>query len=943
MRKSMTKIVKASVAMAMAIGAGTMAALSGPESSPVFATGTAAASFSRSGTTNSTSGGTFSTAAEGKSGYYQDGSTSGLRYLQILNNAAYWTSTPDIVTFNATIGGGSGNTDLTNPVQVVLLCSGGSVISTTTVTSHITTSTGDDYSISITPENNVYGVKLQHQKQEGYNVRYYSFSLSYEFIGAPTTYTVTYEANGGNGTMTDGSSPYTEGSPVTVLANSFNRFGYTFTGFNTAPDGSGTPYSAGGSFNIGANTTLYAQWAELSSNGLIPIYRSSITDDSSMNYETWSPWTSSGISGYAMAYDNDDALQFKNTAIFNTTPINGRITSISMSKASGTNRSWVIYGSDTATTTENFSVEGYTQVGEIKTVNENGVTWDFPENANYPSFICKCNVNNASYIDSILVNFEALVEASVNGDSSVDSGSQWASSGITENVSGDAVTGATYSFVAGQGVVISSSDTENGTFTATGSGVVTVKANKGGYNIASLDVTVVASAPYIEPVKTQTSGFTGQIEVLAFASGNLASALSVVSSNDSVIEVVSFDEGAGTANIKFVGAGNANVLFKDGGTQLAQVSVEVTQTTLSIESTAEIERGEYKILTATHNADAVGGVNWASNNAKVTVNANGKVSVAEDAAIGLNATITATSSVDDSVSATCVVTVIHPFNHLAIASSIKVGDVVFLACSESSMQFDDISDTATKFGTGVDYSGKLDKFGVSFEVLDGNAEDSFAFKLTSGDYAGEYLAWASGNSLATSDTLDDNSSWVVEFDGDNNATIKNAATPTRIIWWNNTSPRFACYENKENTSGYLKVQLWKSISPDTYLSSSIAVANLDGDILRLGSSISVEDWAAINSSWEITDYGVMIYKTSSAGNIHSDTPVEDAYRAGVVQPAIARKGNGTAPTATDGKYVFTARMKVSNPDTVFCAASFIVAGGRYYFFNEQHVTAGELA
>lgn len=77
------------------------------------------------------------------------------------------------------------------------------------------------------------------------------------------TSTMTYDANGGSGTMTDPNSPYNYGSTVTVLANSFTRTGYVFNCWNTAADGSGTKYVAGDTFTITANTTLYAQWAPL--------------------------------------------------------------------------------------------------------------------------------------------------------------------------------------------------------------------------------------------------------------------------------------------------------------------------------------------------------------------------------------------------------------------------------------------------------------------------------------------------------------------------------------------------------------------------------------------------------------------------------------------------------------------------------------------------------
>jgi uncharacterized repeat protein (TIGR02543 family) len=44
---------------------------------------------------------------------------------------------------------------------------------------------------------------------------------------------------------------------------SLTRAGYTFTGWNTAADGSGTDYAAGASYTVDAAVTLYAQWTAL--------------------------------------------------------------------------------------------------------------------------------------------------------------------------------------------------------------------------------------------------------------------------------------------------------------------------------------------------------------------------------------------------------------------------------------------------------------------------------------------------------------------------------------------------------------------------------------------------------------------------------------------------------------------------------------------------------
>lgn len=75
----------------------------------------------------------------------------------------------------------------------------------------------------------------------------------------PTTYTVSYNANGGTGT-TASSSPVTAGTSITLAANGFTYTGFTFTGWNTSANGSGTAYAAGASYTVNSNVTLYAQW-----------------------------------------------------------------------------------------------------------------------------------------------------------------------------------------------------------------------------------------------------------------------------------------------------------------------------------------------------------------------------------------------------------------------------------------------------------------------------------------------------------------------------------------------------------------------------------------------------------------------------------------------------------------------------------------------------------
>ena len=79
---------------------------------------------------------------------------------------------------------------------------------------------------------------------------------------APTTYTVTYNANvAGVDPVVD---TYIEGADVTLRAsNTFTYDGHTFSEWNTQADGDGDPYDAGDVIeNIQANVELYAIWIE---------------------------------------------------------------------------------------------------------------------------------------------------------------------------------------------------------------------------------------------------------------------------------------------------------------------------------------------------------------------------------------------------------------------------------------------------------------------------------------------------------------------------------------------------------------------------------------------------------------------------------------------------------------------------------------------------------
>ena len=79
---------------------------------------------------------------------------------------------------------------------------------------------------------------------------------------APAQVNVSYDANGGTGTMESITGDV--GSEIVIGQNGFARSGYTFTGWNTQADGKGTAYKPGDSFTLtDEDIVLYAQWNKL--------------------------------------------------------------------------------------------------------------------------------------------------------------------------------------------------------------------------------------------------------------------------------------------------------------------------------------------------------------------------------------------------------------------------------------------------------------------------------------------------------------------------------------------------------------------------------------------------------------------------------------------------------------------------------------------------------
>lgn len=106
------------------------------------------------------------------------------------------------------------------------------------------------------------GATTIHMGSNKNGINFYAINLIYS--GTPTppkpTYTLTYDENGGSGTMDEQTAE--EGQSLTVKPNAFTApAGYSFKEWNTNYKGSGTKYTAGQSVTMTADLTLYAVWS----------------------------------------------------------------------------------------------------------------------------------------------------------------------------------------------------------------------------------------------------------------------------------------------------------------------------------------------------------------------------------------------------------------------------------------------------------------------------------------------------------------------------------------------------------------------------------------------------------------------------------------------------------------------------------------------------------
>lgn len=181
------------------------------------------------------------------------------------NGTAYTTVEDDPVTLTANGGGNNGkyytsdkSWRMYNGGSVSITVSNGSVTSVSSTPEQTFTISEGIATLSLTATVKFTAITVNYTAS-GSSTTYSDFSTSCD--GGSVTYvTVSFDANGGTGTMPDQSVK--ENTATALKANTFTREHYTFAGWNTKANGSGTSYADKANVTIAADLKLYAQWAE---------------------------------------------------------------------------------------------------------------------------------------------------------------------------------------------------------------------------------------------------------------------------------------------------------------------------------------------------------------------------------------------------------------------------------------------------------------------------------------------------------------------------------------------------------------------------------------------------------------------------------------------------------------------------------------------------------
>ena len=322
-------------------------------------------------------------------------------------------------------------------------------------------------------------------------------------------------------------------------------------------------------------------------------------------------------------------------------------------------------------------------------------------------------------------------------------------------------------------------------------------------------------------------------------------------------------------------------------------AIPVESITLSQTSYALYVGGELQLTASVYPTTATNdNVNWTTEDesvASIVDNNDGSATITGVAVGGT--TIIATAADGTGIYGTCSITVsAQPpepeWTKVTDATTITTGDTIAITYEDSSnnVELSGFSDTSTVYGTQESYSNKPAGL-YTLTVVEGSASGYYALQ-----HGSNYLYWDSGNSLKTSTSITNNSSWSLT----GASTITNKADSGRKILYNTSSPRFACYTSTTTQVKAITIYKQTNATPITPVyPTSISLAGT--------SSISIGDTSQLTVNYsEGTNVKNVTFESSNTNVAGvSNTGLVTGISEGTATiTATAEAANSTTVTAT---------------------------------------------
>lgn len=821
----------------------------------------------------------------------------------------------------------------------------------------------------------------------GSNKRLIAWNAWYETNGeGGGTYTVTYNANGAtSGTAPVDETQYEAGDEVTVIGNTghLEKEDYTFGGWTTTGE---NELEAGDSFEISTDTTLTAIWNPV--EGLDALTRNFTGVAATNSYADWSGKT--GQSGAVYAGNSgggNDSIQLRtdnsNSGVVTTTS-GGNVKKVSVIWNDGTaeDRTLNVYAKNTAYSSAADLYDANSQGTLVGTIVK-GTSTSIALNANY-RYVGIRSDDKTVYLTELHFKWE---EAQLNPRVELNPSSLTLKTNQTNGASVTAlvedVETPTYSWVA---------NNSNVTLENANTATVTIKPNTQVAANSTVTLTVGGTTPNLVetlnvtievpgPGETAETAFTvaqarahidgGTDDNWYYATGIVSEIVTAYNPSYHNISYNISSDGLTTSDqlqaYRGKGIGGANFTSEDD-IVVGDIVVIYGQLT-NHDDTYEFAQDNQLVSRATINSIAL-----TPSAVTLAPNADGNIvdlftSIVINQDEGLNKTAndivwsaenenvllvdegeylvtgshrestTLYASLNGKVYGSVTVNVMDPNIHsisynttsLNKATSISIGDQVVFVHEGSKNELTSVTTGDTTIGAVTEYTTNPSGSFV-LTIVAGNANNSYAFKTPSNTY----LSWSSGNSLTTSDQINNASSWTItNHDGDFKFT--NVGTTTRVLQYNSGSPRFACYSSAQSVFQiYKKVENNSVIDFNSFAEINSAYEDENNAYIRLGVSLSEEDWAAMNSAFGIAGYGVMLIRETTLETTGFDS-IEELYNSDSENKSkLSNLGKDSETAPQD--FSVAAKINIKNEsdrNVAFCAAVYVKSSsGAIYFINE---------